>query len=85
MINSFQTNPALVEFLQNAFNLIDLDQNGTISKSEAKEAIKLVNNNMGTHYDESYISKMDANGDGVIDFKEFAKEFTKAYNLKRIK
>lgn len=85
MITPLQSNSVLLEFLENAFNLIDLDQNGFITQTEARDAIKLVNKSMGTNYDESYISKMDLNGDGVVDFKEFSKEFTKAYNLKSIK
>ena len=81
MINSFDSDPKLDDFLHNAFNCIDIDHNGLISHKEAKKAVKAVNKRLGTNYDTSYISKMDTNEDGFVDFKEFSKGFNKAFNM----
>jgi hypothetical protein len=72
---------SLFEFLSVVFNLIDIDKNGTISAAEAKRAIELLNSKMGTEYGTEFITRMDTNGDGVIDIKEFKNGFAKAFNL----
>jgi hypothetical protein len=71
----------LFEFLGVVFNLIDVDKNGTISEAEARRAIELMNQKMGTKYGTEFISSMDSNRDGVIDIKEFQTGFSKAFSL----
>jgi len=71
MTNSFDTNSNLLDFLKNAFNLIDFDQNGVITYEEAIRAIKIVNKSLGTNYDASYISQMDTVIFNVILFLSF--------------
>lgn len=78
LTNPFDSNSSLLDFLKNAFSLIDVDNNGSISHEEACRAIKIVNKSMGTNYDSSYISNMDTDGNGVVDFEEFSKGFSNA-------
>jgi hypothetical protein len=72
---------SLFEFLGVVFNLIDIDKNGKISAHEARRAIELLNAKMGTQYGTEFISRMDTNGDGVIDIHEFKTGFARAFNL----
>ena len=69
------------EFLDNIFDFIDLDHNGTISTKEANEAITLMNQILKTKYTTSFISQFDLNKDGIIDLQEFRVGFSKAFNL----
>ena len=80
MTNSFDSNSKLLDFLKNSFSLIDFDHNGVISYEEAKKAVNIVNKSMGTNYDSTYLSKLDTDGNGVVDFHEFSRGFSNAYN-----
>ena len=71
----------LFQFLDNIFSMIDIDQNGTISKSEANKAIHQINSMLGTNYTADFIAIMDKNKDGLIDIKEFKEGFSNAFGL----
>lgn len=69
---------AVLDLLENIFNLIDDNRNGTISKDEAVKAVGIINKSLKTKYDHRFISNMDSNQDGVVDFDEFKKAFINA-------
>lgn len=64
-------NQTEIEELREAFNLFDLDGNGTIDAKELKAAMENLGfeNKNRTIYD--MISDVDKNGTGDIDFEEF--------------
>ena len=76
-----KANSNLFEFLRFVFNLINLDRTGTISISEARRAIQLMNSKLNTNYNEDFITKMDTNRDGIITINDFQASFAKAYKL----
>lgn len=71
----------IFQFLDNIFGMIDLDQDGYISRSEAKRAVKKMNSILGTKYSTDFLVKMDKNRDGSVDFKEFKYGFMKAFKF----
>ena len=74
--------PAVMEYLETVFDLIDKDKSGTITEDEAYDAVDLMNSSLKTNYSTKFISQMDLNGDGLIDLNEFKKSFLKAFNFK---
>jgi Ca2+-binding EF-hand superfamily protein len=74
---SLTSKPQVFEFLVNIFNLIDIDQSGTLSKAEAEKAVGIINKSLKTSYDTSFINLMDTNNDGLVDFEEFKNSFLK--------
>ncbi len=75
------TGRKIFQFLDSIFALIDQDQDGQISKAEARRAIKKMNSMLGTNYDTSFMSKMDQNRDGLIDMNDFKAGFIKAFSI----
>ena len=59
------------EELKSAFNLMDLDHNGYITKDELAESLKAMGHNMSAEEVEQLIKEADLNGDGKVDFEEF--------------
>ena len=70
--NKLQDEATEEEIIQ-AFKMFDKDNSGTISANEFKSIMM----NMGQKMEESEVNEMlfaaDTNGDGVIDYKEFAR------------
>ena len=66
--------------LREAFAVFDEDNNNEISHEELKRTL----NKLGAQYTdleiERIISKVDKNGDGVIDFEEFKEMMTGSFN-----
>jgi Ca2+-binding EF-hand superfamily protein/diadenosine tetraphosphatase ApaH/serine/threonine PP2A family protein phosphatase len=77
-----QADEEIYELLDHIFNLIDLNQDGSISDSEAHTAIEKINAVTGKNYSANFIAQMDLNEDGYVDIDEFKKGFSKAFNLK---
>ena len=71
----------IFQFLDNIFALIDVDQDGYISRGEAKRAIEKMNSILGTNYHPNFIAKMDKNKDGLVDLKEFKHGFMQAFKF----
>ena len=67
--------PAVMEYLETVFDLIDKDKSGAITEDEAYDAVDLMNSSLKTNYSTRFISQMDLNGDGLIDLNEFRKSF----------
>ena len=73
------------------FNVFDLDNSGTIETSELLELGQMrrkLGQKQGDWSDEKnavLITKMDANGDGVIQGSEFAEHFEKALPADKVK
>ena len=57
------------ERLSEAFQMLDRDSSGKISKDEIKKALKL--DDLDDVTLEKYIKEYDLNGDGEIDYNEF--------------
>ena len=72
----------LTHFLDSIFSMIDSDHSGTISKSEAAEAVNQINTLLGTSYTSDFITNMDKNSDGLIDYQEFKNGFSTTFGLK---
>jgi calcium-dependent protein kinase len=57
------------ERLNEAFQMLDKDGTGKITKEEIKKALKL--DNVDENVLNQLIKKYDLNGDGMIDYNEF--------------
>lgn len=73
-------NQDYIVHLENLFHVMDLNHDGKISISEAKEALKLIDEKLSVlnPNSEQYIDllrNMDTNGDTFIDFNEFKAAF----------
>ena len=64
------------EQVLNTFKLYDTDGSGTISRSEIYNIVRLSGEDMTEAEIEEMIRESDLDGDGEIDFKEFAKVVT---------
>ena len=71
-------NSAVMDLLEQIFVLIDTNRSGTISKSEATQAVSIINEALKTNYDHHFISDMDADNDGEVDLEEFKTAFANA-------
>lgn len=76
MTGSFDYEYKHFDFMKNAFNLIDYNQNRRISYDESVRVIEILNRKFETKYDSSYLMNMDKNEDGFIDFEEFSSAFS---------
>lgn len=64
-------NQSEIEELREAFNLFDLDGNGTIDAKELKAAMESLGFENRNKMVYEMISDVDKNGSGDIDFEEF--------------
>ncbi len=60
-----------IEELREAFNLFDIDGNGTIDPKELKAAMQSLGFEAKNHTVYQMIADIDSNGNGDIDFEEF--------------
>ncbi|KAK3736970.1 hypothetical protein RRG08_027837 [Elysia crispata] len=60
------------EYIQRAFDLIDENHNGRISKFELTRAARVLGYNPTLKEAQGMIDAVDADGNGFIDFNEFA-------------
>merc|ERR1712062_955738 len=66
------------EKLKDAFDVYDMDKDGTISKAELIHTLRVMGEEITEDYAEIVLSKIDKDKDGKINFEEF-KSF---FNLK---
>eukprot|EP00800_Vazella_pourtalesii_P021360 TRINITY_DN78_c2_g1_i1.p1 TRINITY_DN78_c2_g1~~TRINITY_DN78_c2_g1_i1.p1 ORF type:complete len:322 (-),score=75.71 TRINITY_DN78_c2_g1_i1:941-1858(-) len=76
------------EELKKAFNVMDIDHDGFITKSELSEAMKILGHNLTEEEVETMIKDADKNGDNKVDFDEFVaimKQMAEMASSERIK
>merc|ERR1712168_194043 len=56
-----------------AFKQFDRDGSNTITVAEVREACQYLDNKLGEEEVETMVKRMDQDGNGIIDFDEFAK------------
>lgn len=71
--NDHLRNSQSEEDLVNAFKVFDRDGNGVITTSELKEVMTNLGDKLSDEEAEAMIRDADADGDGVVDYKEFIK------------
>jgi Ca2+-binding EF-hand superfamily protein len=64
--------PGLYKPIQKLFTQFDADGDGEITLAEFKSAMKRQNTKMTDKEIEAMMKRVDTNGDGFIDFREFA-------------
>lgn len=65
------------ETLQAAFNTFDKDGSGYISRSELREVMKSLGENLTDEDIDEMMNEADSDGDGTISFAEFVKMMSK--------
>lgn len=65
--------------IKNAFDLFDVDKNGTISANELKLALKKIGLDAEDKFLSIFIDELDSNKNGILDFDEFLE-----FALKRV-
>ena len=71
------------DYLRTAFDMFDKDGSGKIDKEEIRELLagEDMSNIISKDELEKYLSEVDENGDGEIDFEEFQMMMEKCKNL----
>lgn len=64
--------------LKDAFDLFDVDKNGLISVQELHSVLRKLGEKCSKNDCEKMIKKVDADGDGHVNFEEFKKMMTRA-------
>ena len=64
--------PAALAQMQDAFKAFDTDNSGSIDQSELVEALTRVGETVTPAEARVYLSDMDTNADGKVNFEEFA-------------
>ena len=65
-----------VEELRKAFDVMDENKDGTITKSELTNLLSSMGESVGDDVINDMMALADENGDGKIDFEEFVKAAT---------
>merc|ERR1712193_376451 len=63
------------------FNLVDIDKSGTVSRTEARMAAKLLEKRFGIKDVKEWMKEYDADNDGRLSYMEFKKSLRKFLNL----
>ncbi|CAM4934006.1 unnamed protein product [Rotaria socialis] len=71
-----------VQELRDAFNLFDRDKSGTISSSELHQILSALNFKPTDSLVRKVMKEMDIDGNGTIEFNEFAKVMGRIYERK---
>lgn len=57
--------------MREVFREFDRNSNGSLSKTELSALLNKINLNVDDKYLEALIKKLDANGNGQVEFEEF--------------
>mmetsp|Transcript_6483 Transcript_6483/g.14933 ORF Transcript_6483/g.14933 Transcript_6483/m.14933 type:complete len:830 (+) Transcript_6483:53-2542(+) len=67
-----ETDPKVVEDLENLFNAFDDDHSGELDESEVAELVAQLGTKLSDEENHNLFRIMDADGGGTVDFREFA-------------
>merc|ERR1712223_1757794 len=67
--------------IKSVFNLVDIDKSGTVSRTEARLAEKLLEKRFGIKDVKEWLKENDADNDGRLSYMEFKKSLRKFLNL----
>merc|ERR1712032_852464 len=67
--------------IKSIFNLVDIDKSGTVSRTEARMAAKLLEKRFGIKDVKEWLKDNDADNDGRLSYMEFKKSLKKFLNL----
>ena len=68
-----------------AFKVFDIDMDGLISAGEIRETMSNLGEDLSEVEVKAMVEEADMNGDGLIDFKEFASLMEKSLGLRGMK
>merc|ERR1719220_704125 len=67
--------------IKSVFNLVDIDNSGTVSRTEARMAAKLLEKRFGIKDVKEWLQSNDADNDGRLSFLEFKKSLKEFLNI----
>ena len=65
----------IYQYCRDAFDVYDINQDGSISKTELIKTLKIMGEEITEDYAEIVMSKIDKDKDGKINFEEFKSFF----------
>merc|ERR1711976_1152294 len=66
--------------IKSVFNLVDIDKSGTVSRTEARMAAKLLEKSFGIKDVKGWLKQNDADNDGRLSYMEFKKSLKNFLN-----
>jgi len=67
--------------IKSVFNLVDIDKSGTVSRTEARMAAKLLEKRFGIKDVKEWLKVNDADNDGRLSYMEFKKSLKNFLNI----
>merc|ERR1712087_421460 len=67
--------------IKSVFNLVDIDKSGTVSRTEARMAAKLLEKRFGIKDVKQWLKTNDSDNDGRLSYLEFKKSLKKFLNI----
>merc|ERR1711936_1165076 len=67
--------------IKSVFNLVDIDKSGTVSRTEARMAAKLLEKRFGIKDVKQWLKTHDSDNDGRLSYPEFKKSLKKFLNI----
>merc|ERR1712083_496190 len=68
--------------IKSVFNLVDIDNSGTVSRTEARMAAKLLEKRFGIKDVKEWLQSNDSDHDGRLSYMEFKKSLKSFLNIK---
>merc|ERR1712050_167206 len=67
--------------IKSIFKLVDMDDSGTVSRTEARMATKLLQKRFGIKNVKDWMKDNDTDGDGRLSYAEFKKSLKQILNI----